>query len=142
MQSSTYQVSQGGKCLDVQSGVDIIEIERIEKSIQKWGDAFLKRVFSSEEIRYCEGKKTGRFQSYAARFAAKEAVAKLLGTGISGGVSLRDIEVRKNETKRPTIVLYGEAEKQKKFLHLQDISLSLTHCKQYAVAFVVGISRV
>lgn len=75
-------------------GIDIIEIDRIEKIIQEFGDTFLKKVFSEEEIKYCKAKAKPS-QHFAARFAAKEAIAKALGTGFKNNLMLRDIEVRK-----------------------------------------------
>lgn len=118
-------------------GVDIIEIDRIRKSFETIGESFRDRVFTSNEIEYCEGKKMVRYQSYAARFAAKEAVSKAFGTGISNGLSWRDMEVLNNEIGRPYVVLSGKAKEMFNSINAASISLSLSHCEKYAVAYVV-----
>ena len=89
-------------------GTDLIEIERIERSVARFGERFLERVFTPGEIAYCHAKK-GSAESFAARFAAKEAGAKALGTGISRGVSWKEFEVKRKPGQRPELHLSGRA---------------------------------
>ena len=117
-------------------GTDITEISRVEKSIVRFGTRFLERVFTEGEIAYCQRKKASA-ESFAARFAAKEAGAKALGTGISRGVSWLEIEVRRLPGERPTLHLSGRAEERAQALGVERISLSLTHSRELAMAFVV-----
>jgi len=118
------------------TGVDIAEVPRIRESIERFGDRFLRRIFTDGEIRYCERKAT-RFESYAARFAAKEAGMKALGTGWSRGVRWRDIEVVRPKGQRPTIQFHGEAAAIAAQLGTKNIALSLTHTSEEALAHVI-----
>ncbi len=118
------------------TGVDIAEVPRIRESIARFGDRFLHRIFTDGEIRYCERKAT-RFESYAARFAAKEAGMKTLGTGWSRGVRWRDIEVVRPKGQRPTIQFHGEAAAIAAKLGTKNIALSLTHTSEEALAHVI-----
>jgi holo-[acyl-carrier protein] synthase len=120
----------------VGTGVDIAEVFRIRESIERFGDRFLRRIFTEAEIRYCEQKVT-RFESYAARFAAKEAGMKALGTGWSRGVRWRDIEVVREKGQRPTIQFHGEAAAIAAKLGAKNIALSLTHTSEQALAHVI-----
>src|SRR5258707_4813339 len=90
------------------TGVDLIEIERIAHSIERYGERFLRRIYTDQEIAYCTRKRSSA-ESFAARFAAKEAGAKALGTGISRGVSWKEFEVRRGDSGRPTLHLRGRA---------------------------------
>ena len=90
-------------------GTDLIEIERVQQSIGRFGERFLQRIFTPGEIAYCLRKKKHSAESFAARFAAKEAGAKALGTGISRGVSWKEIEVKREAGERPTLHLSGRA---------------------------------
>lgn len=117
------------------TGVDIIEIDRVERIFRRYGDRFLRRIYSEEEIRYSRE----RAPQLASRFAAKEAVMKLLGTGVRG-VRWRDIEVVRHPGMAPAIVLHGTARERAKRIGLTDIALSLSHSKSHAVASVVGHS--
>ncbi len=117
-------------------GTDITEIERIEKSVARFGQRFLHRVFTASEIAYCQRKKSSA-ESLAARFAAKEAGAKALGTGISRGVSWQEIEVRREPGQRPTLHLSGRAAERAAQLGVSHISLSLTHSRDLAMAVVI-----
>jgi len=123
--------------MGVSCGVDIIEIDRVKESIEASGISFLKKVFTENEIEYCESKKAARFQSYAVRFAAKEAVSKAFGTGISGGIGWKDIEIMNDGLGKPRIILYGRAKELFDGLNPIDISISLSHSKEYAVAYAV-----
>jgi holo-[acyl-carrier protein] synthase len=118
------------------SGVDIAEVSRLRESIARFGDRFLRRIFTDGEIQYCE-KKASRFESYAARFAAKEAGMKALGTGWSRGIRWRDIEVVRPNGQRPTLHLHGEAAAIAAKLGTKNIVLSLTHTSEQALAHVI-----
>ena len=118
------------------TGVDIAEVPRIRGSIKRFGDRFLRRIFTDGEIRYCE-QRARRFESYAARFAAKEAGMKALGTGWSRGVRWRDIEVVRPKGQRPTIQFHGEAAAIAAKLGTKNIALSLTHTSEEALAHVI-----
>ncbi len=115
------------------TGVDIIEIERIRKVVERWGQRFLHRIYTEDEISYCRG----RPQNLAARFAAKEAAMKALGTGLRG-VGWKDVEVIRNESGAPSIRLHGRALARSQRLGVTELALSLSHSRDYAVAFVVG----
>jgi len=118
------------------TGVDIAEVARIRETIERFGDRFLRRIFTEGEIRYCE-RKVRRFESYAARFAAKEAGMKALGTGWSRGVRWRDIEVVRPKGQRPTIQFHGEAAAIAAKLGTKNIALSITHTAEEALAHVI-----
>ena len=113
-------------------GVDIIETERIARSIARFGSRFLERVYTDQELAYCNG----RVSSLAARWAAKEAVSKALGTGI-GDICWQDIEVLNDDRQRPTIQLHNTAADHAAKLGITSLAISLSHTKKYAVAFVV-----
>lgn len=117
-------------------GTDIAEIDRVAAAIRRHGQAFLKRVFTETEIRYCERHKA-RDERYAARFAAKEAMMKALGTGWRRGVRWRDIEVRNAASGKPGIFLAGEAEKHAARLGARHFHLSITHSGNLALALVI-----
>jgi holo-[acyl-carrier protein] synthase len=120
----------------VGTGVDIAEVPRIRASIARFGDRFLRRIFTEGEIRYCESK-ASRFESYAARFAAKEAGMKALGTGWSRGVRWRDIEVVRPKGQRPTLQFHGKAGEIAALLQASNVALSLTHTVDQALAHVI-----
>ena len=114
------------------TGVDIIEIPRVGRVLERYGRRFLERVFTPGEIAYCRE----RPPNLAARFAAKEATMKALGTG-TRGVGWKDIEVVRHESGAPSIKLHGRAERRAQRLGVQEVALSLSHSREYAVAFVV-----
>jgi holo-[acyl-carrier protein] synthase len=118
------------------TGVDLIEIARIAHSIERFGDRFLRRVYTDHEIAYCHRKRSAA-ESFAARFAAKEAAAKALGTGISRGVTWNEFQVMRNPGGRPVLELRGRADLLAKELGVRAISLSLTHSSSLAMATVV-----
>jgi holo-[acyl-carrier protein] synthase len=118
------------------SGVDIAEVPRIRESIERYGERFLRRIYTDGEIQYCESK-ASRFESYAARFAAKEAAMKALGTGWNHGVRWRDIEVVRPKGQRPTIQFHGQAAAIAEKLGTKNIALSLTHTSEEALAHVI-----
>ncbi|MCX7710990.1 MAG: holo-ACP synthase [Clostridia bacterium] len=118
-------------------GTDIIEIHRIEKSFLTSGESFRDKLFTQREIAYCESKKAVKYKSYAVRFAAKEAVSKAFGTGISEGIGWKDIEIINDERGCPNVVLWGNAKKLYEDRKGKSLSVSLSHCENYAVAYVV-----
>jgi holo-[acyl-carrier protein] synthase len=118
------------------TGVDLIEIERIATSIERYGVRFLRRVYTDQEIAYCSRKRSSA-ESFAARFAAKEAGAKALGTGISRGVTWNEFEIGREQGGRPVLELRGRAELLARELGVRTISLSLTHTSSLAMASVV-----
>jgi holo-[acyl-carrier protein] synthase len=120
----------------VGSGIDIAEVPRIADSIARFGDRFLRRVFTEEEIRYCDSK-ANRVERYAARFAAKEASMKALGTGWNHGVRWRDIEVFRKPGSRPTIRFHGKAAEFAVRLGATNVALSLSHTAEMAIANVI-----
>lgn len=118
------------------TGVDIIEIERVKRVYAQYGDRFLRRIYTDVEAAYCRG----RAPQLASRFAAKEAVMKLLGTGVRG-VRWRDIEVVRGRGQAPSIRLHGTAVARAEKIGLTDIAVSLSHSREFAVASVVGESE-
>jgi holo-[acyl-carrier protein] synthase len=116
----------------VRVGIDLVEIARIEKVIERFGRRFLHRVFTAEEIDCCE-RHPNPFQSFAARFAAKEAIGKALGTGISRGVRWKDLIIVDDEHARPVARLAGRAES----LAPGNPHISLSHTKELAIALCV-----
>ena len=120
----------------VGTGVDIAEVPRIRECLERFGDRFLRRVFTEGEIAYCQPK-ANRFESYAARFAAKEAGMKALGTGWNHGVRWRDIEVVRPKGQRPTIQFHGVAAVFANKLGAKNVALSITHTSEQAFAHVI-----
>ena len=114
-------------------GIDIIEVDRIQESIESLGETFLNKVYTKNEIDYCESKKAQKYQSYAARFAAKEAVFKALSKEINGryDITWKNIEILNEETGRPKVNLI-EVDKR-----IISIDISLSHIKEAAIASVV-----
>ena len=120
----------------VGTGIDIAEVPRIREVIARHGERFLKRIFTEGEIQYCESK-ANRVERYAARFAAKEAGMKAIGTGWNHGVRWRDIEVARKPGGRPTLLLHGKAAEFAAKLGATNIALSLTHTAEQAFAQVI-----
>ena len=118
------------------TGVDLAEVPRIRASIEKWGDKFIRRVYTPLEIKYVE-QKANRYERFAARFAAKEAGMKALGTGWRRGVGWQDFEVVNLPGGRPTLRLHGVAREIADRAGVRQISLSLTHTGEYGLAFVI-----
>ena len=116
-------------------GIDIVEIARIEKAIARWGENFLRRLYTEEELRLYRKSPP----SLAARFACKEAVIKLLGTEMKG-ISWQDIETLSYPSGKPMLNLYGRAQSEASKLGVKEIAVSLSHSKEYAVASVIGSS--
>ena len=119
-------------------GTDLIETRRVQESIERYGERFLERIFTEGEIAYCMRKRKNAAESFAARFAAKEAGAKALGTGISRGVSWKEFEVRREASGRPTLHLSGRAAELAEAMGVRRVQLSLTHSRELALAVVVA----
>ncbi len=117
-------------------GVDIIEIARIKAAIARQGEAFLQRIYTDAEIKAYRWK----LPSLAVRFAAKEAVIKALGKP-TAGAKLKDIEILADDKSKPLVNLYGEAQNQAKALGLENLTVSLSHSKEYAIAIAIGDTK-
>jgi holo-[acyl-carrier protein] synthase len=126
----------------VGTGVDMIEVERVQRALSRLctGDRFRQRVFTENEIAYCESRGRPRYQSYAARFAAKEAVMKALGTGWNRHVGWNDIEVLRQRGRAPMIVLHGKAAEFAGRRGIARIHLSLSHTATFAIAYATAES--
>ena len=116
-------------------GIDMIETERIEHSLERFGVKFMRRVFTEGEIAYCQSMKYPA-RHFAARFAAKEALSKAFGTGIGKAMGWRDIDVRKKESGEPFVILSGGAEVLAKQRAVQSVLISLSHTHHHAVAVI------
>ncbi len=118
--------------MKIACGVDIIEISRIEKAIERQGEKFLHTIYTETEIQYCESHKTNKFQHYAARFAAKEALYKALSEIIpKENLEWTEFEITNDENGKPKVNI--------NFDIIKDIDISISHCKEYAIANVVAI---
>lgn len=115
-------------------GCDVIEIERVKKACEK--ECFVKRVFTDSEIAYCTSRKVQAFSSYAARFAAKEAVLKAFGTGLRNG-EIKEIEITNDELGKPIVVLSGYHKALAEEKGVQNIHISLSHSQTQAIAYCV-----
>ena len=116
-------------------GVDAVEIDRISRSLERFGERFLRRVYTEKEIFFCRG----RVPELAARFAAKEAISKALGTGIRG-IVWREMEILPDRRGKPLVYLHGKAESRAAELGLAEFEVSLTHSRELAIAVVVAAS--
>lgn len=122
--------------MKISCGTDIIEIERIQKAIENGGEKFLHTIFTEQEIEYCEARKMQKYQSYAARFAVKEATFKAIGQRIKKDkLSWKLFEVMKSENGKPVVKISENIE------DLESIDISISHCKQYATANVVALFK-
>src|SRR5512134_556582 len=123
----------------VSVGVDLAEVERIRKALEdpRIGKRFRERVFTPKEIQYCEKKRRGKYESYAGRFAAKEAVMKALGRGWGAKVRWLDIEVARARSGKPDIVLHGKTAQFAAEKGIRRWALSITHTKAHGLAFVI-----
>jgi holo-[acyl-carrier protein] synthase len=120
----------------VGTGVDLAEVPRIRESIERYGERFVQRIFTPGEIAYVE-RKANRYERYAARFAAKEAGMKAIGTGWRRGVRWQDFEVANLRSGKPTLKLHGVAAEFAERLGVRNISLSLTHTAELGMAHVI-----
>ena len=121
-------------------GIDVVEVRRIESSIGEFGEKFITRIFTDEERAYCESQKRPAIH-YAARFAAKEALAKALGTGIGEDFSWRDIEIKRRDSGEPEVVLVGDGKRFAEKHAISQIKVSLTHANHYAAANAIVLSK-
>ncbi len=121
-------------------GTDIVEIPRIGKMIERHGEHFLQRVYTEDEIRYCQRRKES-FQHFAGRWAAKEAVMKTLGTGWTRGVGWLDIEVATKRSGQPLINIRGTAREIANHLGIGDVLISISHCRAYAMATAIALTQ-
>lgn len=117
--------------MKISCGTDIIEIQRVKESIERTGKKFIDTIFTKKEIEYCESKKNQKYQHYAARFAAKEAIFKAISSKIDKNYYWQDFEIINDENGKPKVYL------KTKIDEIQDIDISISHCKEYAVATVV-----
>lgn len=117
--------------MQITCGTDIIEINRIKKSIEELGEKFLNRIYTQKEIEYCESKKGQKYQHYAARFAAKEAIFKAISKDLNDKYEIgwKDMEILNDKQGRPQVKIKG--------VQKENIDISISHCKDYAVAMVV-----
>lgn len=121
--------------MKILNGTDIVEVNRIQKNIEKNGERFLNKIYTPKEIEYCESKKTQKYQSYAARFAAKEAAYKALSEYINFQYSWKDFEIENTLLGKPILKLHFN------ITNVDGLEISISHCKEYAVANVVAIYR-
>lgn len=118
------------------TGIDLAEVPRIRRAIERYGRRFTERVYTPREIAYVE-RKANKFERYAARFAAKEAGMKAIGTGWRGGITWHDFEVANLPSGKPTLAFHGRAAEVAARLGVKHVSLSLTHTAETGMAFVV-----
>ena len=121
-------------------GTDIVECLRIAQMIERHGELFLTRVYTSREIEYCSSRRAAT-QHYAGRWAAKEAVLKAMGTGWTKGISWRDIEIRNDAAGRPSIALGGGARDVCEKKDIGEMLISISHCRSHATAYALALSR-
>jgi holo-[acyl-carrier protein] synthase len=119
-------------------GIDIVEIERIRRLIEEHGERFLDRVFTAGEQAYCRANKKRCLEHYAGRFAAKEAVLKVLGTGWRGGIAWTDVEIVKDPSGQPKVVLSGECARIAGELGISRWHVSISHIETHATASAMG----
>ena len=124
----------------ISAGVDLVEVERIQQAFEdsRIGRRFRERVFTEKEILYCEKKRRGKYESYAGRFAAKEAVMKALGRGWGSKVRWLDIEVGRARSGKPEIVLHDKTAQLAEQLGIRRWALSITHTKEHGLAYVIA----
>ena len=124
--------------MQIKVGTDIIEVSRIQESIESMGENFINKIFTKEEIDYCKNTKKLMYQHYAARFAAKEALFKAISNKLEDkySISWQNIEVQNDKQGRPNVEMVG-----KDLPGILDIDISISHCKEYAVANVVVLSE-
>ncbi len=121
-------------------GTDIIETVRIGRMIERHGEHFLQRVYTEDEVKYCQRRKE-YLQHYAGRWAAKEAVMKTLGTGWARGVGWRDIEVQSQAGGQPLLVVHGGAKEIAEQLGITRVLITISHCRAYATATAIAIAE-
>jgi len=120
-------------------GTDIIEVPRIGRMIEQHGELFLKRVYTDREIRYCQTRKHA-YEHFAARWAAKESILKAIGTGWARGIAWTDMEIRRDPTSGPRVLVRGGARDAAIQRGIGDILITLSHCRTYATATAVALA--
>jgi len=121
-------------------GIDVVEVDRIASAIERYGDSFLAKLFTVDERAYCDGHPKPAMH-YAARFAAKEAISKALGTGIGGQAGWLDLEIVRSAMGAPKLQLHGNAAEFARQNGILEVQISLTHARDYAAANAVAILR-
>jgi len=119
-------------------GTDIVECLRIGRMIERHGEMFLTRVYTSREIRYCQARKRS-MEHFAGRWAAKEAILKCLGTGWRRDIAWTDLEIRNDASGKPQVLICGAAKDLAQSLLISDVLLSISHCRAYATAYALAI---
>ena len=132
--------SLGGELVIVGLGTDIVEVERISRMIEQHGDSFVRRIFTAAEVEYCQQRKHSA-EPFAGRWAAKEAVMKVLGTGFVQGTHFQEIEVVSEKSGRPRIVLHGSTAEVANQLGISDVLITISHCREYATATAIGVRQ-
>jgi holo-[acyl-carrier protein] synthase len=133
---SEQRKAKSANLMIVGTGIDIAEVDRIAHSIERFGRRFIERIFTPDEIRYCESK-ANKAERYAGRFAAKEAGMKAIGTGWNRGVRWQDIEVQRAPGSRPTVAFHGKAAEFFQKLGAVRAHLSITHTRESAMAQII-----
>jgi holo-[acyl-carrier protein] synthase len=121
-------------------GTDIVECLRIAQMIERHGELFIGRVYTQQEIQYCQSRRQAT-QHFAGRWAAKEAVLKALGTGWRRGISWRDVEIRNERSGSPVVTLYGGARDFLEQLGISQVLISISHCRSHATAYAIALAQ-
>ena len=120
-------------------GTDIVEIVRIGEMIDRHGESFLNRIYTEEEIRYCQKRKHCN-EAFAGRWAAKEAIMKVLGTGFVRGIGWQDIEVLAEKNGKPYVKMQGGAGEHARRIGIDEVLITISHCSTYATATAIGVA--
>ena len=121
--------------MKIEAGTDIVEISRIKESIEKYGNKFLEKVYTPNEVKYCEAKNINKYESYAGRFAAKEAIFKSISHNLDKEISWKDIEIINESNGKPLAKINLEVDK------LEAISISISHSKENAIAYAIAVFK-
>lgn len=121
-------------------GTDIVEIVRIGEMIDRHGESFLNRIYTEEEIRYCQKRKHCN-EAFAGRWAAKEAIMKVLGTGFVRGIGWQDIEVLAEKNGKPYVKMQGGAGEHARRIGIDEVLITISHCRTYATATAIGVAN-
>ena len=122
-------------------GTDITECLRIARMIERHGEMFINRVYTPEEVRYCQSRKQAT-QHFTGRWAAKEAILKALGTGWSQGITWRDVEIRNEPGGKPVVAVRGGAKEVVQQLGIAKLLVSISHCRTHATAYAIAVGKV
>jgi len=124
----------------VSHGIDMVDCQRLSESVERHGERFLNRVFTQAELAYCRDRKR-ELEHLAGRFAAKEAVLKVLGTGWTNGIAWDEIEILNEPSGRPVVHLHGKCRELADELHLAKVLISISHIETHAIASAIGVSE-